>query len=175
MSVVRPCRRRGPLVLVGIFGWTLAGCSGHGVSATSTTRPGTGFLPVETRPLPSTAEAAQLVKEGCRSLPGVPAAVAGSAAAYSQDPSRALLSLYHGPWYDVTRIVEVGTDPAFTHIAADAETLDLATLAGLRRDNTSGLAASMTHLTRDCSALRSTDRLAPGGPFTNVRTDGSPK
>jgi len=153
VSIARFRKQWGALVILGISGCALAACSSQAASTTSTTRAGTGFIAVTSRPPPTAAQSSKLVKKGCSSLPGVPAAVASSAATYSHDPSSALMTLYHGPWYSVASMSETGTEPSFRHIAADAETLFLATLASLKSGNLAGVATSEAKVTRDCKAL----------------------
>ncbi len=154
MSIVGLRKQWGALVVFGVSGCALAACSSPAASTTSTTRLGTGFVAVTTRPPPTAAQASRLVKEGCSSLAGLPAAVAGAAVTFAHDPSRALLALSHGPWYESVGMSGAGNDPAFAHVAADAKTLDLATLTSLRHGDASGVTASVTRLTRDCRVLK---------------------
>ncbi len=153
VSIVRLRKQWSALVIFGISGCTLAACSNQAASTTSTTRLGTWFIAFTPRPPPTAAQASRLVKEGCSSLAGLPAATANAAATYSHDPSSALLALYHGPWYKSVSMIEAGNDPAFVHVAADAKTFDLATLASLKSGDASGVAASVAQMTRDCRAL----------------------
>lgn len=153
MSIARLRKQLGAMVIFGISGCAVAACSSQAASTTSTTRAGTGFIAVTSSPPPTAAQASQLVKEGCSSLPGVPAAVASATGTYSHDPSSALMTLYHGPWYRVASMSETRTDPAFRHVAADAETLSVATVASLKSGNPAGVATSEARVTRDCKAL----------------------
>jgi hypothetical protein len=153
VSIVRLREQCAALVIVGVSGCVLAACSGQAASTTSTARPGTGFIGVTTRPPPTAAQASQLVKAGCRSLPVLPAAIASAAATYSHDPSGALMALYHGPWYRAVSMGGTGTDAAFAHVAADAKTFDLAALASLKSGRPTGVATSIAQLARDCRAI----------------------
>jgi hypothetical protein len=89
---------------------------------------------IKTGPPITAAQAAQLVKDGCSSLPGVAAAVTSAAATYTHDPYSSFLALYHGPWYRTVGMIGAGTDPVFAHIVADAKTFDLAALGAVRRE-----------------------------------------
>jgi len=153
VSIVRLRKQCGALVIVGLSGCVLAACSGQAASTTSTTRLGTGFIGVSSRPPPTAGQASQLVKAGCTSLPVLPAAIASAAATYSNDPSGALMALYHGPWYRAVSMGGAGTDAAFAHVAADAKAFDLAALASLKSGSPTEVATSIAQLARDCRAL----------------------
>lgn len=93
------------------------------------------------------------MKEGCRSLPGLPATVASGAGTYPQDPSGALVVPDHGPWYQAGSMGEAGIDPAFAREAADANAFDRTALTSLTTGDPTRVTTSVAQLTRDCRAL----------------------
>lgn len=153
MSFDHTAKRAVVLLIIGTSGGALAACSSQPAASAPTWRPGVGELTIKSGPPLTKFQASQLVKKGCSLLAEVQASVASVTSTDGRGSSDALVVLDHGPWYTSVSIGAAGTFPEFTHIAADAEALDLATIASLNGAGIAGVASSVTRLSEDCRTL----------------------
>lgn len=146
---------RGVLAM-GVCAGLLAACSsGQTPSATTTsmTRPGTGVLTVKKGPPLTPAQASNLVTDGCLAFPGAAANVALAAAAFHSHGNSMFQILTQGPWNKVVYIGGIQDQHKYRRIAADARSLDRATVTGINIDKLEPVTGALNRRKGDCIAL----------------------